>query len=189
MFSDRLDSLMNIARLSNTQMAQKIHLDSSYIGRLRNGARPLPKKHAYLRDMCTYLASKILSDGHLKILTHMIGLPIDHTPSSEELAAILEKWLLANEEDNVQTSAAGRFISGFTQFSSAPPTICLSDSDTELPLNHIAPYLYGNDGKRRAVEQFFLMILAEEKPQTLLLFSEENMEWLYEDPAFAKRWA
>ena len=39
------------------------------------------------------------------------------------------------------------------------------------------------------MEQFFLMILQCEEPQTLLLFSDENMAWLYEDAAFAARWA
>lgn len=32
------------------------------------------------------------------------------------------------------------------------------------------------------------MILREKKPQTLLLFSDENMAWLYEDDAFVARW-
>ena len=31
------------------------------------------------------------------------------------------------------------------------------------------------------------MILQEKEPQTLLLFSDENMAWLYEDAAFADR--
>lgn len=33
------------------------------------------------------------------------------------------------------------------------------------------------------------MILQENTSQTLFLFSDENMEWLYEDAAFAARWA
>lgn len=34
-----------------------------------------------------------------------------------------------------------------------------------------------------------MAILQEEKPQTLLLFSDEDMAWLYEDAAFSARWA
>lgn len=33
------------------------------------------------------------------------------------------------------------------------------------------------------MEQFFLMSLQEQEPQTLLFF-DENMAWLYEDAAF-----
>lgn len=32
------------------------------------------------------------------------------------------------------------------------------------------------------------MLLKEEKPQTLLLFSDENMTWLYEEATFVARW-
>ncbi len=35
------------------------------------------------------------------------------------------------------------------------------------------------------MEQFVLMSLQEQEPQTLLLFFDENMAWLYEDAAFA----
>lgn len=38
------------------------------------------------------------------------------------------------------------------------------------------------------MERFFLKILKEREPQTLLLFSDENMSWLYEKDLFAKRW-
>lgn len=55
------------------------------------------------------------------------------------------------------------------------------------PPQKYAAYLYGHAGKRKAVEQFFLMILQEKEPQTLLLFSDENMAWLYEDTVFAAR--
>ena len=55
-------------------------------------------------------------------------------------------------------------------------------------MTQYATHLFGNAGKRRAVEQFFQLILQEKEPQTLLLFSDENMEWMYEDPQFAKRW-
>lgn len=61
------------------------------------------------------------------------------------------------------------------------------DSTAMEPPQKYAAYLYGHAGKRKAVEQFFLMILQEKEPQTLLLFLDENMAWLYEDTAFAAR--
>lgn len=60
--------------------------------------------------------------------------------------------------------------------------------ETEKAPARYAAYLYGNAGKRKAVEQFLLRILQEEKPQTLLLFSDEDMAWLFEDMTFALRW-
>ena len=53
MFVERFDGLMNIAVLSNSQ------LNPSRIGRLRSGARPLPKHHEFLPGMCAYLAAHL----------------------------------------------------------------------------------------------------------------------------------
>ena len=102
------------------------------------------------------------------------------------MALYLERWLLEQESDT--GAAAGRLISGFSRLASRPRPVSM-DSPTAKPPQKYATYLYGNAGKRKAVEQFFLMILQEKEPQTLLLFSDENMAWLYEDTAFAARWA
>ena len=186
MFANRFDTLMNIARLSNSRLGQAVKLNSSYIGRLRNGARPLPKKHPYLPAMCRYLAEHMGTESQLDALYRLTGLQAGDQTGPEGLGPMLERWLLAGDEDT--GAAAGRFISGFTRLSSAPMTVPASGG-AEPGMKQYASFLFGNEGKRRAVEQFFLLILQEREPQTLLLFSEENMEWMYEDPAFAKRWA
>lgn len=188
MFANRFDMLMNIAKVTNSQMGHAVNLNSSYIGRLRSGARPLPKKHAYLPGICHYLAEHISNAVQIEVLFKTTGLQVGSSTTEDQLAAMLEHWLLDEEKETGAGAAAGRFISGFTQISSAPmhfPPI----EGQEPPLAQYATHLFGNEGKRRAVEQFFHLILQEKEPQTLLLFSEENMEWMYEDRQFAKRWA
>ena len=59
MFAEQSDSLMNIAELSNSQPGRGISMNPSYIGRLRSGARSLPKRHEFLPGICGYLASHI----------------------------------------------------------------------------------------------------------------------------------
>ena len=59
MFVERFDGLMNIAELSNSQLGREISMDPSRIGRLRSGARPLPKHHEFLPGMCAYLAAHL----------------------------------------------------------------------------------------------------------------------------------
>ena len=41
MFAERFDALMNIAEVSNSLLSRAVHINSSHIGRLRTGARPL----------------------------------------------------------------------------------------------------------------------------------------------------
>ena len=59
MFAERFDALMNIAELSNSQLGREISMDPSRIGRLRSGARPLPKHYEFLPGMCAYLAAHL----------------------------------------------------------------------------------------------------------------------------------
>ena len=186
MFAERFDALMNIAEVSNSLLGRDINMNSSHIGRLRSGARPLPKKHEYLSDICRYLTKHIKKEYQLNALQKLTGISSTALASTESTALYLEQWLLEQEADI--SVATGRLISGFSRLASRPVTISGDPAAMELPQKYAA-YLYGTAGKRKAVEQFFMAILQEEKPQTLLLFSDENMAWLYEDTAFSTRWA
>lgn len=185
MFAERFDALMNIAEVSNSRLGRAVKMNSSHIGRLRNGARPLPKKHNYLTGMCLYLAENIEKEYQRNALQKLTGIGYSALDSAENIARYLEQWLLECEKNTVITT--GRLISGFSQVIASPVDIPVNLNIEEAPQKY-AQYLYGNAGKRKAVEQFFLMILQEKKPQTLLLFSDENMAWLYEDPVFSVRW-
>ena len=185
MFAERFDALMNIAEVSNSLLGRDVNMNPSHIGRLRSGARPLPKKHEYLAAMCRYLAGHIKKEYQINALQKLTGIGNTTFASPESTALYLEQWLLEQEQDT--SAATGRLVSGFSRIASRPIPISVDSSAGETPQKY-ATYLYGNAGKRKAVEQLFMAILQEEKPQTLLLFSDENMAWLYEDTAFAIRW-
>lgn len=186
MFAERFDALMSIAGISNTMLGRAVHINSSHIGRLRTGVRPLSKNHEYLAPMCRYLAEHLKKDYQLNALQKLTGIGTAALDSVENMALYLEQWLLELENDT--TEATGRLISGFSRIVPESLVFPTGEGVEEMPQKYAA-YLYGNSGKRKAVEQFFQMILQEEKPQTLLLFSDENLAWLYEDPTFAARWA
>ena len=69
-----------------------------------------------------------------------------------------------------------------------------SDNPIPLPTDadavsaNVLPF-YGNEGKRAAVELFLSRLCATGRSHTLLLYSDEDMSWLYEDAAFRSRWA
>ncbi len=186
MFSERFDSLMSIAEVSNTRLARAVNLDGSYVGRLRTGARALSKKHDYLAPMCRYLAKHIRKEYQLNALQKLTGISPGVLAGEQDTAIWLEGWLTEKEKDI--SAATGRLISGFSRLPERTPGVPAAGTAEEAPAKYAA-YLYGNAGKRKAVEQFFLMILQENEPQTLLLFSDEDMAWLNEDAAFAARWA
>ena len=184
MFAEKFDALMNIAEISNSQLGRDINMNSSHVGRLRSGARPLPKKHEYLGAMCRYLAGHIKKEYQIKALQNLTGISDADLGSIESTARYLEYWL--TDQNNENPEVFGRLTSGAVR--RALNTVPSEEKESESSSKYIS-YLYGNAGKRKAVEQFFAMVLQEEKPQTLLLFSDENMAWLYEDSAFAAKWA
>lgn len=184
MFAERFDALMNIAGISNSLLGRSISMNASHIGRLRSGARPLPKKHEYLSAMCRYLATHIRKDYQITALQKLTGITGSVLSSPERTVLFLEQWLL---EQDGPPSSAGRIVSGYSH--SSNPLLTVPGTPIPEAPKKISAYLYGNAGKRKAVEQFFQLILQEDKPQTLLLYSDENMAWLYEDAAFAERWA
>ena len=185
MFAEKFDALMNISEVSNSLLGRNVNMNSSHIGRLRSGARALPKKHDYLTNICRYLAKHIEKYYQIIALQKLTGIGKAALSSPEAMTSYLEHWLLHNEHDTA--IATGRLISGFSHIISHPASL---PEVKEIPETHkkYSPYLYGNAGKRKAVEQFFMMILKEEKPQKLLLFSDENMSWLYEDAPFVAKW-
>lgn len=171
MFAERFDALMNIAGLTNAQLGKALAMNPSHIGRLRSGARPLAKKHDYLWSMCMYLATHMKKEYQIIALQKLTGIGDSAISDPENIAIYIESWLL--EED--MALKPSRLTSG-------PSRQGAKDGD-------VASFLYGNPGKRRGVEQLLLRVLQEDEPQTLLLFSDENMDWLYEDRVFARRGA
>ena len=186
MFAERFDALMNIAEVSNSLLGRNVNMNPSYIGRLRSGARPLPKRHEYLADMCRYLMKHIGKDYQINALQKLTGIGSAALAAPETAVSYLERWLLEQERDTL--AVTGRLISDFSRLAARRVAAPADAFAGETPQKYAA-YLFGNAGKRRAVEQLLTAILQEEKPQTLLLFSDENMAWLYEDAAFSARWA
>ena len=186
MFAERFDALMNIAEVSNSLLVRDININPAHIGCLRSGARPLAKKHDYLPSICAYLAKHITKEYQINALQKLTGIPCLALDATDTTAAHLEHWLTEEEKDT--SAAAKRFISGFSRVASRPFSHTIDTNAIELPQKY-ASCLYGNAGKRKAVEQFFGLVLQKEKPQTLLLFSDESMAWLYEDDSFVARWA
>ena len=99
MFAERFDALMNIAEVSNSLLGRNVNMNPSHIGRLRSGARPLPKRHEYLSDMCRYLTRHIKKEYQINALQKLTGISSVTLASPESASLYLEQWLLEQEAD------------------------------------------------------------------------------------------
>ena len=186
MFAERLDAVMKIADVSNSQIGRQLNISGAHIGRLRSGVRSLPKDRAFLTPMCNYLVQRITKDYQRTALRDLTGMNSETLASAQSMVLFLEAWL--QERDHGET-ATGRFVSSFSYIAAgAVPAVPEENAPADNALKDKAVYYYGNSGKRRAVERFFQMILQEQEPQTLILFSDEPIDWLYENAGFVRRW-
>jgi hypothetical protein len=187
-FYEKLDFLMNITKTSNSALGQKVKLDASYISRLRKGQRGALKDIACIKYMAEYFARNCKEDYQRKAIAEALKITtaLDY---SVGFSAHIAKWLVDEKKDDATTVA--NFLSGFSNSNArqGPPEMFQRLKVTaEYPQEDISVY-YGVEGKRRAAIYFLSEVIAQSKPQTLLLFSDEATDWMTSDRDFASQWA
>lgn len=191
-FSEKLDSLMNITNTSNSALGQKVKLDPSHISRLRRGQRNAIKDDGVLTAMADYFARHCVSDYQRKALSDILNISIA-AYDANELPVFIAKWL--NNEKGDEIKAIGGFLDGLNKLNIAskrPNKMTEAnkeiDEPSRLPQGEISIY-YGLEGKRQAAEYFLMAVVAQDKPKTLLLYSDEPTDWMLADREFSARWA
>ncbi|NCB52119.1 MAG: transcriptional regulator [Clostridia bacterium] len=187
-FYEKLDFLMKITNTTNSALAKSVNIDASHVSRLRRGKRTAPKDEACIKSMADYFARNCRADYQSKALSE--AMQLDAFPSNDkEVSRLIVRWMRSRRKDD-----AGRvetFLSGLSD--AAPRSQMLTATHmnfptTDFPKTDMAAY-FGVQGKRRAVIYFLSEVLAQDKPRTLLLFSDEDTEWMTADRSFAKEWA
>lgn len=184
LFAQKLDFLMKLTNTQNSVLGRAIHVDASTISRLRSGKRQLPKRQDFVAPMSVFFAQHIKDDYQKKSAADAIC-PEKAWPDDAQWASELICSFLSSEETN--SRVVEQMLLGISQMGRqtnihvVPKTNC---ETTAVPRYH-----YGHEGKRQAVIWFLTAVLNAASPRTLLLFSDEDMSWMYEDESFVKNWA
>jgi len=185
-FAEKLNFLMDITKTSNSTLAHSVALDASYISRLRTGKRLMPKDSHLIQDMAACLVRRFTEDYQKKTLSDtlkLMNLPSDNSLLANEVA----HWLIHDGENNA--GRVERFLGGFSTLESRSVSAQTHEEyQPAFPKDAVSIY-YGVEGKRRAAEYFLAEVAMREKPQTLLLFSDEETSWMTADPEYARKWA
>lgn len=193
MTSEKLDIIMKITDTRNSALGRALSFDPSYIGRIRSGKRGIPKHMPFVEPAASYFAKNIKTDYQKKLISEIINKGKPLPEDKDLLEKIILEWL---KDDNTPKNPVESIDFFLHQLSSGDihptrnehlnldTTVAVSKESSTLPV-----FFYGNEGKREATELFLSKLCRDGKPHTLLLFSDEDMTWLYEDPIFAKRWA
>lgn len=185
----KLDFLMSLTNTSNSQLARELKFDASYISRIRSGKRGIPLHQPFAYPAAAYLATRVNENYQARSLEQALGISGEWPADPKEAARILEEWILS---DSTPVD-----ISFGTLFDSLTPPATLQHAPSTPPYSpkkHAdgklveARCFYGVPGRRDAVIAFLSNLAEHQQGYELLLYSDEPLEWLTGDAAFAAQW-
>lgn len=178
---------MKITNTANSTLGRYLTFDASYISRIRSGKRRIPQNQPFSEPVSEFFADRITDDYQKKIVGDLICPGKDWPENSHTAAKVLFQWL--SLPDSADSAPVGGLLSGLSlaQDQNLPPMHPEKNESTELSQD--VSFFYGNEGKRQAVLMFLSDLATTDNPPQLLLYSNEEFSWLYEDAAFAKKWA
>lgn len=184
MISQKLDLLMKITNTTNAALANALSLDASYIYRIRKGERSTPKSDSFAYSVAQYFASNVKEKYTQKLLSDAICQGKEWPDDVDEARDLICSWL--SDNDSFQSDTLEKLISNLsTRYKSDIVIPALSREN--LSHTEKVEFYHGKAGKQAAVEKLLINICSLGKPLMLLLCSDEDMDWLFDDKPFALR--
>lgn len=194
MIQDKLNLLMNYFEISNSKLAKSISVDPSLISRWRTGDRAPSKSSNHFHALGYYFESLARTErSKIKMLELMHLNPNEKKYIDKNLHQIIEEWLESPSTYNsdLVEQLLQKVISG-PLMQSDPELIKRQTKTLEVLLSgkHAKnEVLKGLEGKRKGVLLLLSEVIKQTNPTTLLLFSDEKMDWLTDDPEFYSAWS
>jgi len=191
MFNEKLNLLMTVQGISNSRLAKALSVDASLVSRWRSGARIPNPGSTHIKALASYFAAQAKMGSQKSVLCEVMGLPPEKwRDESQTMAGLLHSWL--SDSLRQDTRLVDRFIVNLEATATnmpagiAPPPNATaypgSGSSTSTTL--VAEAYYGIRGKQEGVIRFLSTVLDQQRPCTLLLYSDESIDWLTGDKSF-----
>ena len=184
-FGQRVKQLMFLVKISSSKLSKKLNVDPSYISRMRNGDR-IPKYNSkIISKFCKYIVSMVCEQGKLQELNKITEMELD-AYSECEVTEVVKNYLYSVRFPDVMFPVK-EYLDGINgqifKYTDKMPQKDLYMYN-EL-LNDTAIKYTGKEGLQRATLRL-LANAAEEGEKELLLYSDQNMNWLCGD--YKDRW-
>ena len=178
--SEKIDFLMTLTATRSSTLARALNYDPSYISRIRSGKRGIPTHQPFLEPASLYFAKAIKKEHQKNAAANAMQLQAAWPKDEKKAAKQIEAWLKG------ETIAEDPLARVTASLRGAKKDARKAENARE---KSEALLFFGNEGKREGVRILLEDLVQSGKPCTLLLHSDENMDWLTEDAAFAKVWA
>ncbi len=173
-FGRKLRSIIELAGISSVNLSKAVNIDPSYLSRMRTGKRLPGENSRVLEDICSVLIRKIAEKQRLSELAGIMG---DDPGNFSAEPVHLSAWLM-NLSEAAYKVTVDRLIKriGTLSLEITAPIPPVPQEVVES-VKHDASLNYrGTEGLRKAVTRFLLS--AAERGSTLLLYSDQSMEWM-----------
>lgn len=183
--AERFDGAMNVAELSNHRLSLLAHVDPSVISRYRSGLHKSRKNSDMEKHLSMILWQRITEISRLRELSTL-------TDISEDVLdeALFCNWLFDTDNNISNDIYAEKLLVAFGSFKKKAGMVFPDLNDlvpSDILKNNVGTY-YGYDGIREAVIRF-LGTAIQDSHKNLLLYSDQNMDWMTGDRKFLTIWA
>ena len=187
-FHRKLDLLMKVQGTTNSRLARALSIDPSLVSRWRTGARKPAKNGNYLKEIANFFSTQARMDYQKAALFEIMGIEFNKDQKKlYSISDLLYNWFSDNASLDQQFIEA--FFSRLNEVNQISINTSLENNNSykTSPQKDIE-ILYGIEGKRSGVIKFLTAVLEQNQPRTLMLYSDEDMEWLTGDHNFLKTW-
>lgn len=187
-FGQKLNEVMTLTGLSNARLGKLLHVDASYISRFRSGLRSPAANQSLADSLCENLLEQVREQALEPRLAALMQ--VSETALTPEDAPLLfRRWIfdLAPEDPSPLVRGMLDQIGAVTDKKETLPLSFADAAPAEILAETDAVY-FGQSGLRRAVLRF-LGGVVQRKPGKLLLYSDQNMDWMVADPFFRAQWS
>jgi hypothetical protein len=170
--SSRLGLLLDRFGVTGKELANSLHVDYTLVSKWRNNSRPFSPRSSHLKTIVDFFIT-LDSNTQSSILCEILSesYPDVKFDSVNMIAVFLKKWLLGDVPYQKGADLPANLISDIT-----------ADDKGHFFI------FKGNAGRRRAIMKFLEVALLTPKEHELLLFSQENSSWFFENEQFLQIW-
>ena len=173
-FAAKLDFLLQLFETNMSKLARGISVDPSLISKWRSGSRRLAADSQHIQLIAEYFLKSPL----LAVMKDPLILELQR-----ELSINPPKTIKGLEHALVQYLAVPDKIQPFVSRPAAGSSEQISGAAGCYQV------FAGVEGKRLAVLRFLQAVLESPQPLELLLYSQEDLQWITGDQLFLARWA
>ena len=185
-FSNKLSIITDMTNFSNIKLSKALNVDPSYISRFKNGERVPRSNSKLLNDMCQVLYERIQQKEKKPEVAKLIGLSGEECNDDAVLFPLFRDWLCDFNNNNVSIMQLLRSINSFSSMSVDLLPTYESIVNREV-LNDKAEIYTGIAGIRQASERFLTSVI-ENDIREVWLYSDEPMNWIFDNDEFRMRW-